>query len=95
MGIHKKYKGYKSFDYLEKGKDFKVFDLVEKGTPFKPFLLSLTPNDEAKAQGLAEKTIMISLHEHPHLFPADIRETMAYEKEVRIATGFEALSESL
>ncbi len=95
MGIQKQYSGYKSFDYLEKGKDFKVFELVEKGTPFKPHLLPLTPEEEAKVLDLAEKNILISLHEHPHLFPADIRETMAYEKEVRIATGFEALADSL
>jgi membrane dipeptidase len=94
MGIHKKYSGYKSFDYLEKGKDYKEFQLVERGTPFEPFLLPLNPEEESRVKALAEKNVMISLHEHPHLFPADIRETMAYEKEVRIATAFEALADS-
>jgi membrane dipeptidase len=95
MGIHKKYSGYKSFDYLEKGKDYKEFELVEKGTPFEPYLLPLNSEEVKRVNDLAEKYVMISLHEHPHLFPADIRETMAYEKEVRIATAFEALADSL
>lgn len=95
MGIPKKYAGYKSFDYLEKGKDFKAFNLVVNGSPFEPYRLPLNPEEESKVLDLAEKCVMISLHEHPHLFPADIRETMAYEKEVRIATAFEALADSL
>ena len=29
MGFNKKYYGYQSFDYLEKGKDYKEFKLIE------------------------------------------------------------------
>jgi membrane dipeptidase len=94
MGIHKKYAGYRSFDYLEKGKDFKEFQLLTGESLFDPHLLPLTEEQEKRTQDLAEKLIMISLHEHPHLFPADIRETVAYEKEVRIFTAYEALAGS-
>lgn len=94
MGIHKKYSGYQSFDYLEKGKDFKEFQLMENVNAFEPYFVPLSAEEEKRVEELAEKLIMISLHEHPHLFPADIKETMAYEKEVRIFTAYEALAQS-
>ena len=94
MGINKKYSGYRSFDYLERGKDFKEFTLIHGENAFEPFLIELTAEQEKRVEELAENTIMISLHEHPHLFPADIRETMSYEKEVRVATAYEALANS-
>lgn len=94
MGINKKYSGYQSFDYLEKGKDFKEYRLIQDENAFEPYLIPLAPEQEKRVKELAEKYIMISLHEHPHLFPADIRETMAYEKEVRISTAYEALANS-
>ncbi len=94
MGIHKKYSGYRSFDYLEKGKDFKEFKLLEGESAFDPYLIPLSAEQENRVFDIAKKTIMISLHEHPHLFPADIRETTAYEKEVRIYTAYQALADS-
>ncbi|MFQ6037524.1 MAG: dipeptidase [Candidatus Aminicenantales bacterium] len=94
MGRIKAYKGYRSFDYLEEGKDFKSFRLLEGDSPFSPDPVPLSPEEERRALDLAEKCIMISLHDHPHVFPADIAETPAYEKEVRIFTAYEALAKS-
>lgn len=94
MGINKKYSGYRSFDYLTKGKDFKEFKLLKGENPFKPYLIPLSPQQEITTKELAKKLIMISLHEHPHLFPANIKETMAYEKEARIFTAYAALADS-
>jgi membrane dipeptidase len=94
VGIKKNYSGYQSFDYLQKGRDFQEFELLRGENPFESFIVPLTPDQERRAQNLAEKLVMISLHEHPHLFPADITETKAYEKEARIYTGYEALANS-
>jgi len=94
MGINKKYSGYQSFDYLEKGKDYKEFKLIEGENAFESYLIPLSPEQETQMEELAEKTVMISLHEHPHLFPANIRETMAYEKEVRVFTAYKELANS-
>lgn len=94
MGINKNYSGYQSFDYLEKGKDFKEFSLLEGESPFEPYLIPLTPEQEQRFEELVEKLIMISLHEHPHIFPANIRETFAYVREARVFTAYEALSNS-
>jgi len=94
MKKNKKYSGYQSFDFLEKGKDFREFKLLEGENAFEPYFVPLTTEQENRVEELAEKFTMISLHEHPHIFPADIRETVAYEKEVRIFTAYEALSKS-
>lgn len=94
MGINKQYSGYQSFDFLEKGKDYKPYELIEGQSLFAPNLVSLSEAQEKRVNELAEKLIMISLHEHPVLFPADITETMAYGRQVRVSTAFEALSNS-
>ena len=94
MGLNKRYSGYQSFDFLEKGKDFKEFELIQGENAFESYLIPLTPQQEMRVKELAEKYIMISLHEHPHLFPADIKLTTAYEKEVRIFTAYAALANS-
>jgi membrane dipeptidase len=94
MGINKQYSGYKSFDYLEAGKDFRQFELVQGHSPFPANPVPLSPEQEQRVGNLAEKLVMVSLHEHPHLFPADIDETLAYGKQVRVATAYEALADS-
>lgn len=94
MGINKNYSGYRSFDYLEKGRDFKEFKLLEGESAFEPYVIPLTSDQEKKFNELIEELVMISLHEHPIIFPADVRETFDYVKEARISTAYEALSNS-
>jgi membrane dipeptidase len=94
MGINKNYSGYKSFDYLEKGKDFKEFKLLEGQNAFEPHLVPLSSEQEERVKRLADELVLISLHEHPFIFPADVRETFAYVRETRIFTAYEALSNS-
>jgi len=94
MGTNKKYGGYCSFDYLEKGRDFREFKLVEGGSTFEPYLIPLDPEKEQRSKSLAEKLVMISLHEHPHLFPADIREVRTYDREARVYTAYQELANS-
>lgn len=94
MGVKKNYKGYCSFDYLEAGKDFKHFEPVQSHTPFQEHPMALTAEQDRRVQELAEKLIMISLREHPHLSPANIDEKLAYGRQVRVATAYEALADS-
>ena len=94
MGINKKYSGYQSFDYLEKGKDFKEFKLLEGQNAFEPHPVPLSAAQEERVKRLAEELVLISLHEHPFIFPADVRETFAYVREARTFTAYEELSNS-
>lgn len=94
MGTNKKYSGYESFAYLERGKDFRDCELIEGQGPFEPYLIPLSNTEESRVKKLAETTVMISLHEHPHLFPVDISQTPDYDREARTYTAYEALADS-
>jgi membrane dipeptidase len=94
MGIHAKFEGYKSYQYLKGPKDYREFELVEGEGLFPEYLLPLSPQKEKRVQELAERTLMISLHEHPHLMPKDIRLCPEYDKQGRTFTGYSALADS-
>ncbi len=94
MGVHQRFEGYQSYQYLKTTRDFRAFNLVEGEGPFEPHLLPLSPEKERRVRELAESTIIISLHEHPHLFPKDIREMKAYDAQGRTVTAYRALAES-
>jgi len=95
MGTNKQYSGYRSWGYLRETRDFRDFDLVEGQSPFEPYVVPLDEAQEARFADLAERLVMISLHEHPHLFPADMAQMRGYDSEARISTGYEALADSL
>ncbi|MFQ5788972.1 MAG: dipeptidase [Acidobacteriota bacterium] len=94
MGLHKSHSGYQSYSYLEKGKDYRAFDLIEGETPFEPYLIPLSPEEERRVEALAQRCITISLHEHPHLFPKDIRQCKGYDREGRTVTAYQGLASS-
>jgi len=92
MSLKKNYDGYRSFQYLEAGKDYKPFDLTREIDRVEPFTVPLTEEEEARVTALLDTSILISLHEHLGLFPADMSETPAMVREGRQATAFEGLS---
>ncbi len=94
MGINKQFSGYRSFDYLKTTRDFREFELVEGHCKDEPYLLPLAAEQEARVEDLAERLMMISLHEHPHYFPVALDEMMAYDREARVYTAYEALGDS-
>lgn len=88
------YKGYESYSYLEANKDYEVFDLaLEKGR-VPPFDLSLDSNAQAHVRDLMENELLISLHDHPEVFPADMTQLRDYVRAGRQPTGYLGLSES-
>ena len=88
------YSGYKSYEYVKSDRDFTEYDLIEGESIFEPYLVPLTPAQEARVQDLVERILMISLHEHPHLFPARADQIRAYDSEGRVHTAYEALADS-
>ena len=94
MGVNKKYSGYESWDYLSETRDFREFELIEGHSQFEPYLLPLDETQERRVLDLAERLVMITLHEHPHLFPSDLAEMEVYDKEARISTAYAALADS-
>jgi membrane dipeptidase len=90
-----RYKGYRSYSYLEAGKDYQEFKLApEMGRV--PLYEGLTLSDAQKERvaQLLTDNIVISLHEHPTILPADLRELIDYERSGREHTGYEGLAHS-
>ena len=94
MSLTKDYKGYESFQYLEKDVDYKYFPLVREVGRVDSTKVSLSADEEARAKAFIKHNILISMHEHLGTFPDDIMQTPAYVKEGRMATAFEGLGAS-
>lgn len=86
------WKGYRSFDYLSPGVDYRTFELVNELERVEPFLVPISPEEEARVDQLREECIIISLHEHLGVFPDPVERTPEYIREGRTATAFEALA---
>jgi len=94
MGLNKKYSGYKAFDYLEKGIDFKEFKLAKEINRVEPYLVPLSASEEERVNRIVAENPVISLHDHPEVFPEDMNERFDYHKHGRPVTAYEGLSKS-
>ncbi len=92
MGRNKRFADYRSFSYLQPGRDYRSFELAPELGRVEATLVPLSEAEERRAEALADRCIMISLHEHVGVFPADIAETPAYVREGRMATAFDGLA---
>jgi len=93
MGGKKRYDGYRAFDYLEAGFDYKVFDLT-KHPRVEPYFVPLSKGEEERFQELVERSTLVDLHEHPVLWPDDMRDVPELHGLGRHFTAYEALSMS-
>lgn len=91
MGIHKGYSAYRSYQYLEQGKDYKTFNMAKEVDRVPAFIVPLTQDEEKRAKEIAEKCIVISLHDHPVAWPEEVDEFLDYIKEGRQVTAYEGL----
>jgi membrane dipeptidase len=92
MGTDKQYDGYESFDYLN-SEDYHDFDLPPVHG-FEQHPIELSPEDEDRLESVIEGTV-ISLHDHPFYFPADVHENIwDYVREGRSHWAYEAIAET-
>ena len=69
----KPYTGYRSYSYLEPGTDYKEFKLAaEIGRVPEYAGLALSADQAERARRLLDDNIVISLHDHPSVFPDDV-----------------------
>jgi membrane dipeptidase len=94
MGSNKRGTPYRSFGYLEPGRDYRAFDLAPELGRVPEDLVPLDAEQEKRANRLLESCVMISLHEHLGVFPANIAESPEYTREGRMATAFQGLAAS-
>lgn len=89
----KRYRGYRSYSYLEPGKDYQEFKLVpELGRVPAYAGLDLSDAQEERVVRLLTDNIVISLHEHPSVMPEDVDELIDLERSGRERTGYEGLA---
>ncbi|MCP4226891.1 MAG: diguanylate cyclase [Actinomycetia bacterium] len=94
MALSRRDDNYRSFDYLEAGVDYRPFELAREVDRVPPSLVVLTEAEEERVERLADECLMISMHDHPNVFPDDISEAPRYVREGHVATGYEGLATS-
>lgn len=85
---------YVSFSYLTPGVDYKELDLAPEFDRVPAYDLKLSEQDAHRAARLLDESLVISLHDHPVRFPADMRETPEYNRGGRQHTAFAGLAAS-
>ncbi len=90
----KRYNGYKSFQYLDPGVDYRPFDLAQQTHRVPVYTVPVTEDQEALVQQILAEDMIVSLHEHTSIMPADVRESNEYSRQGRERTGFEGLATS-
>jgi membrane dipeptidase len=90
-----RYTGYRSYSYLEAGSDYREFKLAPELGRVPAYEGSgLTGDQRDRVRRLLTDNIVISLHDHPSVFPDDIGETVEYNRTARHHTGYEGLARS-
>ena len=87
------YRGYTSYSYLGPG-DLPAFDLDDELGRVPEYELGLSPAEAERAALLLRDSVVISLHDHPVVFPRDIRQVRDYIRTGRQHTGYAGLSRS-
>jgi membrane dipeptidase len=90
----KNYTGYKSYQFLEPGVDYRAYDLAKEIGRVPSRGPELNATQEARAKKLFEDNIVISLHEHTFVAPADLGEFWDFRRGGRDATGYAGLAAS-
>lgn len=91
----KRYSGYTAYDYLSEGVDFPRRDWAKQVGRVAPYqALDLSSVQEERARRLLSDEIVISLHDHPQVFPADMAHLRDHIRTGREPTGYEGLSRS-
>ena len=81
MGKNKKCSDYRAYQYLEAGVDYKPFKLAKGIGRVEAYWVPLSKVEEERAEGLLEKYVVVSMHDHPVLFPEDMSQLVEYQRE--------------
>jgi membrane dipeptidase len=85
--------GYTSYGYLP-ADEIPQFDLDPEFDRVPAYDLGLDESQAEHAAALLRDTVVVSLHDHPVVFPRDVAEIPAYNRTGRQRTAFEGLRRS-
>jgi membrane dipeptidase len=89
-----RYDGYRSFSYLKPGVDYEQFALAPEFGRMPLYDLGLDEEQTARTVRLIDENVIISLHDHPQIYPADMSEVRAYIRTGREHTSYAGLARS-
>ena len=89
-----RYTGYKSYSYLDEGRDYESFVLAPELGRVPSYDLGLDAEQAERTRRLVQDNIIISLHDHPQVFPDDMNQVREYIRTGREHTGYLGLSQS-
>jgi membrane dipeptidase len=90
----KRYSGYTAYEYLDEGVDYPKREWAKQIGRVAPYSLDLSTEQEERTRRLLTDEIVISLHDHPQVFPADMGYLRDHIRTGREPTGYEGLSRS-
>jgi membrane dipeptidase len=91
----KRYTGYTAYDYLERGVDFKEFRYAEQVGRVSAYRgLELSDSQRERTERLLRDELVISLHDHVQVFPADMGQLREHIRTGREPTGYQGLARS-
>ncbi|GAB2963615.1 dipeptidase [Amycolatopsis acidiphila] len=88
------YTGYRSYSYLTPGVDYDTFELSDELARVPEYDLGLDAEQLARTRRLVEDNIVVSLHDHPQVFPRDVGKIREYIRTGREHTGYAGLARS-
>lgn len=88
------YDGYRSFQYLRASVDYKDYEWAEEIDRLPLYEADLDEQQSAHAEQLLQESLVISLHDHPQVYPKDMALGPEYAAQGRTPVGYEALSYS-
>ena len=94
MGLNKTYSGYRAYGYLEKGIDYKDYPMAPEIDRVPAYTVPVSGAEEDRVRKLLDTSVVISLHDHPSIFPADLNQIFEYHRHGREHTAYEGLSVS-
>ncbi|MCU1605142.1 MAG: Zn-dependent dipeptidase microsomal dipeptidase [Modestobacter sp.] len=89
-----RYDGYRSYAYLQAGNDYEEFELAPELGRVPLYDLGLGEEEYERTRRIIDESVIISLHDHPQVFPADMSLVRDYIRTGRERTGYEGLSRS-
>lgn len=89
-----RYDGHRAFSWLRPGIDYEPIELAPAFGRAPLYDLGLDEGQWERVIRLIDDNIVISLHEHPQQFPADMSQLAAYNRGGRQFTSYEGLSRS-
>jgi membrane dipeptidase len=91
----KRYNGYTAYEYLEVGVDYPKREWAKQVGRVAPYQsLELSTAQQERTRRLLNDEIVISLHDHPQVFPADMAYLRDHIRTGREPTGYEGLARS-